>query len=95
MSDHKRNTFWRDRSGLIRGRWLLLIFIATFAAVIIGVVMAMWAGSEVGCDQKADQLATQGVVGGDFRVWSNTCYLTFRSGKVIDADQLRVITRAR
>lgn len=78
---------------MFKGR-IIAAFVTTLVAVAIGgLVVLAKVTSETSCNQRASTLryGQPVVVGGDFRFWSNTCYLYLNDGRVIPDDAYRMI----
>lgn len=86
----------RVRYSAIVWPWVLGIFLLNVVlpilaalALLIGVILVpVKLVNESACNQRASQLR---VIDGDYRLLSDTCYLTLRDGRVIPADQYRAI----
>lgn len=88
--------FGGKRWTTIKGRWVrewllgALAFsgvVAACALIICGLIGLTHLGAEKGCREKASELA---LPSGDFRFWSNQCYLTLPSGEVVPDENYRV-----
>ena len=64
-----------------------LCLLALLAAVIGGLVTTIKPFLEASCNQRGSELGA--VDDGDYRLMSDTCYLTLRDGTVIPAYQYR------
>lgn len=51
-------------------RWMLATVFSIATVIITAIVLLSWAGSEVGCDQKAQ---INGYADGDYRLWAGEC----------------------
>lgn len=65
---------------------ILMILAAAMAVIVLLFVGIKVAILEPGCDQRAEEM---GVVDGDYRLLSDTCWLTLRDGRKLPADQVR------
>lgn len=82
-------TLFRDRHGLLRMGWELAAILGGVVAVtaVLGVAFffALKPLNEASCNQTAAQYH----VDGDYRVLSDSCWLTTSDGTVVAADRFR------
>lgn len=77
---------WRDAYAIVVITLAIVAVFAAFVGVIVfGLVKPL---SEMDCNQRGDEL---GAKHSDYRVWSDTCYLTTPSGQVVAADNYRYV----
>lgn len=82
---------WRDGPlGFVVG---VVVVVIAGVLVIGGIMLTIKVAlMEPGCNQRADEL---GVVDGDYRILSDTCYLTLSDGRKLPADQVRGVEGLR
>lgn len=88
MYGRSEGTFWKDEFGYLKGQWVFAATILGAAFVVAAVIAIAKPLKEASCNQQAEQI---GVVDGDFRWLSATCYLTLDDGSVIPADRFRAV----
>lgn len=91
----KRNALFLDQYGHLRDGWafagILIGVLLAAALLIVAIVAIAKPFIEAGCNQKGEQYGLEA----DFRLLSNTCYVTLPNGRKIDAAQIRGVEVGR
>lgn len=77
----------------MRRTWLgdVLFVVAALSAVVAligGIVFVVYLAEEAGCNQKVD--GNDEFVDGDYRLLSNTCFVTLTTGERVSYDRYRL-----